>query len=262
MTTGAAVSEAPAGGFRPEYFEQLAALEAGNFWFRARNRLIVWAMARYFPQAESMFEVGCGTGFVLAGLARANPALRLIGSELFAEGLAFAAGRVPQATLVRMDARRIALAESVDVIGAFDVIEHIVEDERVLAEMFAALRPGGGVLITVPQHMSLWSPQDDHAHHVRRYSAAELRRKLQAAGFVLVRTTSFVSLLLPLMWASRWQKRRAAVVDPLDELKIHPAVNAVLQKVLEFELALIRMGVNWPAGGSLLAVATKPGRGQ
>ena len=243
------------GGFKREYFEELASLEERNFWFRARNQVIAWAVATYFPKARSFFEVGCGTGFVLSSLARSLPDLELYGSELFAEGLLFAARRLPRATLLQMDARAIALAESVDVIGAFDVLEHIREDECVLREMLHAVRPGGGVVITVPQHQFLWSRQDECAHHVRRYSAAELRSKLLAAGFAVAKMTSFVSLLLPAMFLSRIKKQRAATFDPMDELKIGRLTNAVLAGVLSIELSLIRRGVSFPAGGSLLAVA-------
>ena len=96
-----------------------------------------------------------------------------------------------------MDARRIPFRDEFDVIGAFDVIEHIEEDVAVIDEVGRALRPGGGFVMTVPQHPALWSPQDEHAHHVRRYTAAGLRRKVEAAGFEVVRMTSFVRLLLP-----------------------------------------------------------------
>ena len=67
-------------GFKPEYFASLAQLEAGNFWFRSRNALIVWALRKYFPAARSFLEVGCGTGFVLSGIARAFPEAELTGS--------------------------------------------------------------------------------------------------------------------------------------------------------------------------------------
>ena len=64
-----------------------------------------------------------------------------------------------------------------------------------------ALRPGGGFFVTVPQHPALWSPQDEHAHHVRRYGGRDLRRQGRGGGFEVLRMTSFVSLLLPMMVA-------------------------------------------------------------
>lgn len=131
-------------GFRPEAFQNLAAVEAQNFWFRARNRLIVWALKRHFPMMQRYLEIGCGTGFVLAGVAQAYPTATLVGSEVFVVGLPFAASRVKTAELLQMDARKIPYVEEFDVIGAFDVLEHIEEDEVVLAAMLRALRPGGG----------------------------------------------------------------------------------------------------------------------
>jgi hypothetical protein len=51
-------------GFETKAFTQLVTLEGNNFWFVSRNRLIVWALQRYFPQAKNFLEIGCGTGFV------------------------------------------------------------------------------------------------------------------------------------------------------------------------------------------------------
>lgn len=246
-------------GFDPALFAELAALESRNFWFRARNRLLVWALRRYFPGAANFLEVGCGTGFVLQGIAAAFPALTLYASEAQTEGLAYAAGRVPRAQFLQMDARRMPFDREFDVIGAFDVIEHIAEDETVLAAMHRAVRPGGGILLTVPQHPSLWSEYDVRAHHVRRYTAGELQHKLTRAGFEIVKMTSFVSLLLPLMLLSRRSQRvTGADYDPLAELRIAPVANVLLECVLDAERLLIRAGLSLPAGGSLLAVARRP----
>jgi SAM-dependent methyltransferase len=246
-------------GYDSACFGQIAQLEAGNFWFRARNRLIVWALQRYFRGARNLLEIGCGTGYVLSGIASAAPGLRLSGSEVDRVGLEYAASRVPRAHLMQMDARRLPFAAEFDVIGAFDVLEHIDDDAAVLREMFSALVPGGGILVTVPQHPALWSEYDVRAHHVRRYRKDELRDKVTAAGFHVARTSSFVSLLLPLLFGSRLrQKAGTADYDPLAELRLPRWLNAALETVLDVERWLIRGGVSLPAGGSLLLVACKP----
>lgn len=248
-----------ASGYEPAHFAALARVEAGNFWFRARNRLIAWAITRYFGGARSLLEIGCGTGFVLAGIAAACPELKLAGSEAAVEGLAFAAARVPGASLMQMDARRIPFRDEFDVVVAFDVIEHVADDCAVLAELRAAAAPGGGVLLTVPQHRFLWSEYDVRSGHVRRYQARELRGRVAGAGLEIVRITSFVTLLLPLMMLSRLTQRRPPRdYDPFAELRVAPWLNWTLEKVLDAERALIRAGVGLPAGGSLLVVARKP----
>ena len=246
-------------GYDPAHFSALAGLESRNFWFRARNRLIIWALGRYFPGARRFLEVGCGTGFVLSGIAAAFPALEIAGSEVAAEGLDFASRRVPAARLIQMDARRIPFRGEFDVAGAFDVIEHIEDDFAVLRALREALAPGGGLLLTVPQHPFLWSEYDVHARHVRRYRATDLRAKLVEAGFEIVKMTSFVTLLLPLMTVSRLaQQKSRAGYDPLAELRIAPWLNRVLERALDFERLLIRAGTPFPAGGSLLVVAKRP----
>jgi SAM-dependent methyltransferase len=247
-------------GFRPEYFSELAKLEERNFWFRARNHLIIWAIRRYLPEAQNFLEIGCGTGFVLSGIADALPHLKLFGSEVYSAGLAFAAERAKTSTFFQMDARHIPFEEEFDVIGAFDVLEHIQEDKRVLSAVHQAVCKGGGVILTVPQHPFLWSGQDEISCHVRRYTLAELRTKVEGAGFVVVKILSFVSLLLPLMMIARFRKRYPIEdSDPFEELKITGLANLLLEKTLALERVLIQLGVSFPAGGSLLLVAKKPG---
>lgn len=250
--------EAGNAGFEAEYFPELAAREAGHFWFETRNQLLQWALRRYAPDARDYLEVGCGTGFVLSGMATAFPGLRLSGSEIFSAGLRLARQRVPRAQFLQLDARQLPFEGEYDVIGAFDVIEHIEEDEQVLASAHRALRDNGVILLTVPQHPSLWSAADVYARHKRRYVRSDLVAKLKRAGFRPQKVTSFVSLLLPMMWASRLSQRSAAEeFDPAKEFDIHPALNKTLRAVLFAENALIRAGASLPAGGSLLAVAQK-----
>ncbi len=245
-------------GFKPEYFARLAEIEKSNFWFRARNKLIQWALRNYFPDAKNFFEVGCGTGFVLAGLYEKFPRLRLAGSEIFADGLAIARSRLPWVEFYQMDAQCIPFECEFDVVGAFDVLEHLVEDERALRQMFNAVQPGGGLLVTVPQHRFLWSASDQYAMHQRRYSKSELHTKVESAGFQIQRITSFNSLLLPLMIWSRPQRKHNHDFQPWREFEIGTTLNKTLESVLNLERMVIRTGVSFPAGGSLLLIGRKP----
>ncbi|MFL6597718.1 MAG: class I SAM-dependent methyltransferase [Chthoniobacterales bacterium] len=251
-------ADAPDGGFKPEYFARLAAIEEAHFWFRVRNKLIQWALGNYFPDAKSFFEVGCGTGYVLAGIREMSPGTRLVGSDIFTDGLAFAKARLPGAELYQMDARSIPFEGEFDVVGAFDVLEHLVEDNMALAQMFNAARPGGGLLVTVPQQRYLWSASDEHAMHQRRYSRAELRRKVEGAGFQIERITSFNSLLFPLMVWSRMQQKRGQDLQRWRELEISQPLNKTLESILKLERLLIEKGVSFPVGGSLLLIGRTP----
>jgi SAM-dependent methyltransferase len=246
-------------GYEAEYFSELADVEAQNFWFRSRNRLVIWALEEFFPDARSFLEVGCGNGFVLCGVRTARPELAVVGAELFKEGLDIARTRLPGVPLIQADARRLPYDAEFDVIGAFDVLEHIREDEEALTQLYRAVRPGGGIVLTVPQHPNLWSAADDYARHERRYVRSELVRKVREAGFLVVHTTSFVSLLLPLLAASRIRRRRLdATFDPLAELRNGRVLDTILERVMSLELWLTRRRWQWAAGGSLLLVGRRP----
>lgn len=247
------------GGFKSNYFSELARLEDANFWFRSRNKLLLWAIEKYCPNFQSLLEIGCGTGYVLSGVSKRFPWSKLFGSEIFTAGLGFAAARLPAAKFMQMDARSIPFENEFDVIGAFDVLEHIKEDEEVLAQMYTALRPEGLMLLTVPQHAWLWSPIDEYAFHERRYAAADLHQKIEAAGFYIIRSTSFVTTLLPAMMISRFLQRKVSdkKFDAMAELRISPWLNSLFSLMLSAELALTKRGVNFPVGGSRLVVARK-----
>ena len=236
--------------------KELYELEAGHFWFTSRNRIILKLVDKFLPneKKQTTLEIGCGTGYVLEAIAKANPNFEMEGTELYLEGLKFAQKRSPQVTFYQSDARALPYKNKYDAVMAFDVIEHIEEDETTLKSIFNSLKTGGHLFLTVPQHMWLWSQIDDYACHKRRYAKKELIQKLESAGFSVRYTTSFVFTLLPLMWLSRLKKS-----DPneLNEFKISKFANLLLSVGMKIDEALINIGFSLPAGGSLLAVAQK-----
>jgi SAM-dependent methyltransferase len=242
--------------FEPDKYKELSALEDASFWFQARNELILWALKHYFGKPLCFAEIGCGTGFVLRAIGHAFPEAEVLGTELFIEGLKFASQRCSRAKLVQLDARRIPYRDKFDVVGIFDVLEHIEDDETVLEQIGKSLVCSGGLLVTVPQHQWLWSPVDEAACHVRRYSALELESKVMAAGFEILRSTSFVSFLLPVMLAARFTSRKPAA-NAEAELRINKYLNWSFRQTMSAEFALIRHGINFTFGGSRLLIARK-----
>jgi SAM-dependent methyltransferase len=246
-----------------EAFARLVELEANSFWFRARNRIIVRAFRKYLrqPARPRVLEIGCGTGFVLSAL-HAERRFDLVGCEQHAAGLVWARRRLPEVEFVQLDARNLPYRDAFDAIGAFDVIEHIPEDEEVMANVHRALRPNGLFIATVPQHAWLWSADDELSHHQRRYSRAELRAKLERNGFKLRFCSSFVFVLLPLMYLSRLRRKptgnaETPVEVDLGELTLPKVLDRMLGAAMRIDETLIATGISLPIGGSLLAVAER-----
>jgi SAM-dependent methyltransferase len=186
------------------------------------------------------------------------PSLRVVAGDSLIEGLEFASRRSPGQSFIQCDIRALPYEAEFDAVGAFDVLEHLDDDQGVLREMHRVMRPNGGLIVTVPQHRALWSAADEFSHHRRRYSRRELVRKLQAAGFRIRRVTSFMTFVLPVLFAARMGKRRVSDFDPVAELHISRMVNSALAAICGVETALIRQGMSWPVGGSLMAIAERP----
>ena len=233
-------------------FKFLASLEDENFWFQARNELILFYIKKYFSQFQAYMEIGCGTGYVLKEMERNFPEANITGSELFIEGLVYASKRCTRSKLVQMDARHIPYVDHFNLVGIFDVLEHINDDRLVLDSISNCLVPSGGLIITVPQHGWLWSSVDDAACHVRRYSPLEIERKILEANFDILVSTSFVSLLLPAMYISRLFRSKSDA-----ELEVNYLLNWIFRKIMSLEFLLIRFGFRFPVGGSRIIVARK-----
>jgi len=232
-----------------------------SFWTAARSSLIVWALRAYAPQARRFLEIGCGTGGVLRRIEAAFPTMECTGAEALVLGLHKAATRLSRTRLLQFDAIRIPFQSEFDAVGAFDVIEHIVDDDGVLQSMASSLGPGGIMLLTVPQHPWLFGPADVAAHHERRYTRAGLVDQVERLGLRTVCVTSFVALLLPALAAVRLLSEwRGGRYDSSEEFQIG-ALNGAFARVMDVERASIRWGMRWPLGGSLLVVAQKAARG-
>jgi SAM-dependent methyltransferase len=215
-------------------------------------------MRKYFPLADSFLEIGCATGLNISHFREAFPELKISGFELFTEGLSFMRNRVSDAFIFQAEARRIPFDKEFDVIGAFDVLEHIEQDTVVLGQMYQATRPGGGILVSVPQHPLLWSQRDEHLLHKRRYTRKEMLQKVRGVGFKIVRSTSFVSLLFPgMIWDSLKNRRPNRDYNPLAKLQVGRATNATFTLLLSLERHLIKLGLSLPVGGSLFLVAKR-----
>jgi SAM-dependent methyltransferase len=252
---------AGAGGDFPEdaYADSGVYERENAYWYRPRARMIAWALGRYFPRSHSFFDAGCGTGSVLEAVRAANPEIDLVGADASLEALKMARERVRGLDVLQAGAHALPFRDRFDAVGCFDVLEHLDDDVGAVTELVATVRPGGGVLITVPQHPSLWSAYDEAGGHKRRYRRPELMKLFADAELELLRVSSYVFTPLPAM---AWSRRRTGSAEAGEEAAPGRAAAAVLERILSAEVAAIRAGISFPAGGSLFAIARKPGGGK
>lgn len=254
------------GPYDPAFYAPLAKAEDRHFWFRVRNRIIDVLVRQAVAKRSArcyVLEAGCGTGNVLRVLERACPGGKVVGMDFFAEALHWARRRCA-CPLVQGALQTPPFGMSFDLIGLFDVLEHVDDDRGTLRDLHGLLKSGGVLLLTVPAHASLWSYWDEVCQHYRRYSVAELSGKLTQAGFQVEYLTQFMTLLYPLMWLGR--KLRPTVRGEDEdgrrklaerELRIIPGINGLLEWMLRPESLLVEKRRTLPIGTSLVALARK-----
>lgn len=247
-----------------EGFDVTADVESRSFWCRTRNRVLRRVFRRFVnrPGPVDVLEIGCGIGGVIREL-RTIPGLRLTGSEIYLNGLLYARKALPDVTFIQLDATRIPFERAFDVVGAFDVLEHVEDDRAVIMQVKKALRPGGLFVVTVPQHKWMWSQLDEIVEHKRRYQRAEMIGRLREAGFTVLYATSFVTTLFPLMAVRRWLSRHRPRTGDTgaafrSEVVLPGPLNRLFDAVMRIDETLLRCGLTLPFGGSLLVVATAP----
>jgi SAM-dependent methyltransferase len=223
---------------------KLTELEDRHWWYRERRHLVARAIEGLRP--GKALDVGAAGGGNTRVLQRAGWTAAAL--EYGAEGARVAAERgIPT---VRGDATRLPFAPaSLDLVVAYDVLEHIPDDATAAKQIFELLRPGGMFLVAVPCDMRLWSAHDEAVDHVRRYERDELVSLLIGAGFVLEDVRSWMVLLRPAVRLRRRSSRGSDLDDPPSWL------NAVLGAVVAAERWL---PVGRLPGVSLLVSARRP----
>ncbi len=221
---------------------------------------MIWALLDQagVTAAPRILDAGCGTGRNLAEFGRLGAGE---GVDLFADAVQFCRDRgldgVHQAPLEALpfpDGR-------FDLLLANDVIEHLDDDRRALAELRRVAADGAHLVITVPAYEWLWSQHDESMHHRRRYTAGQLRRAVTATGWEPQVETYFYSAVLPLVAAIRAFRRKRPNEHAASDLALGPAsLNRLLELPVRAEARLVKRGRRLPAGVSIGMVCVAEGR--
>ena len=235
-------------------YEQMAELDQRHWWYRARRRVLAELIRRKAPPPPNarLLEIGCGTGHNLEMLGQFGP---VDGLELDDQARAIAEQRLGRSVMSSPLPELSAVPERhYDLIGAFDVIEHIDDDAAALDSIARRLRPGGKFVMTVPAHQWMWSAHDVVNHHQRRYSKSALKRLVNGSPLRLESLGYFNSLLFPVAVAERMASKVRGKDDANLSLPPKP-LNSALEQAFAAERHLIGR-VPLPPGLSLFAVAS------
>lgn len=203
----------------------LAKVEDRHWWYKERRNLLAQQLRR-LPAPGLALDIGAAGG----GNTRV---LRAHGWRPVALEYASTAAQIARERgidVVRGDARELPMRTgSLDLVTAFDVLEHIEEDYLAAAEITRVLRPGGTALIAVPADMALWSAHDEAVNHVRRYDRDGLTQVITKGGLVVEDVWSWNVLLRPVVKL----RRKSSEGSDLDD--VNPIINAGLTTIITAE---------------------------
>jgi len=240
----------------PVVIEALWAMEDRHFWHAARNAWIVEALRRA-GAGERVLEIGCGSGAVACSLQ--GNGYKVVGVDTAEPLVRKAQMRCPTATFVvsRVEDLPSALRGPYDVLGLFDVLEHLEHPAALLRSSLPLLRPGGLVVATVPAQRRLHSVVDDLVGHRRRYEVGELAALFAQVGLRDVRERGLFRFMAPIMRLRRAKYARSERREILlADLAIPAApVNLAMRLACGVERLLFDRALG-KAGASLLAVGT------
>lgn len=236
-----------------EAYQGIFEIEEKLWWYRGRRKVCFGLLDRYLPKDQSLkvLDVGCGTGYNVAELARYGTSQ---GVDMSAEALEFCRRRgVNNVALHEADELPFPDQEF-DLVTAFDVIEHIDDDRAALEEFRRVLKPRGYLLIYTPALPWMYNEHDRIVHHKRRYMGAELTEKLEGAGYQILHQSYTNLLMLPIVLLAR-------LVFSLLPKKSHREMemtpepfNSIFTQLCYLEYALVA-STGLPIGMSLVSVA-------
>jgi len=252
-----------------EYYAEYRQVEDVHWWFVGRRRILLQVLNRYLGNGDRdrrrILDVGCGTGTMLTYLASYGKAQ---GVDIDEEAIGYCRER--GLTDVRLGSAETLPFEdgSFDLVTALDVVEHLDDDAAALREIHRVLRPGGKLLMTVPAHPFLWGDQDEVNLHKRRYVASEVRDRLTATEFEVLRLTYINALMFAPIAAIRMLRRLEHRLRPRITAQSdfrYPAprpLNYVLGWIFGAEAPIVRR-IDIPFGVSILALAeARPKKGK
>jgi SAM-dependent methyltransferase len=155
---------------------------------RLRWHVVSRTVGRLAP--ASILELGCGLGSVGVRLARLGA---YTAAEPDEQCWSVASERIKPlgGEVIHGDHDKVPAGRTFDLVCAFEVLEHIADDEAALAHWMGFVRPGGHLLLSVPAGPERFGPADELVGHFRRYTAGGLEQLLSSAGADQVRVRHY-----------------------------------------------------------------------
>ncbi len=156
-----------------------------------------------------ILDVGCSSGFLVEELSRALPHAEVIGADYLLELVLRGAKRLPNNPFLQFDLRQCPLPDAcLDGVTALNVLEHVDDDEKAMAEIYRILKSGGLAHVEVPADPTSFDLYDEVLLHFRRYRLSDLVGKASTAGFIIRKATHLGFFVYPIFKYAKNRNQR------------------------------------------------------
>ncbi len=228
----------------------------------SRGYVLQVLRSHFNASAPVILEVGSLSGHTLRDIRAAMPAATVIGSDYLQQGLVEVAPSVPGIPLVQFDLKACPLPDaSVDAVVALNVLEHIDDDARAVAEIARILRPGGIAVVEVPAGPGLYDFYDKFWMHYRRYRMADLVGLMESAGLRTVERTHLGFFVYPAFWLVKKLNRLRPGDGPVEAVVLTQNVRTRHSLLMRAAMAVedrLRPWLWYPVGIRCAIVCRKP----
>ncbi len=239
----------------PSHLGELIDLEDNYWWHVAKRELVTSIVTREFPAPARLVEGGIGSARNLVEFQKLG--YDVIGFDLMPESVEHARQRGLDQVSVHDLGQPWPLEDnSLDVALMLDVLEHVQDPVLVMKHAARALRPGGGIVFTVPCYPWLYSDWDKSLGHFRRYTQKEMRSQASAAGLNVQFMSHWNGFTLPAALAVRGYEKLFPRDKKPEFPRVSPLVNRALMSMAKLERGWMR-AMSMPAGLSLVGVLRK-----
>lgn len=214
-----------------------------------------WKQQAAGGKKPRILNVGCGTGGTIDMLESFGQTDNV---DISSEAITFMRQRGYK-RLTKVDGIELPFkAKSYDLVGAFDVLEHIEDHVDALKEWKRVLKDDGAIVITVPAYQWLWSGHDVSLHHKRRYTAAHLAAAAKQAGLKVERKSYAIVFSLPMVVGFRFLNKALGrkTDSETSYVDVPEWVNQMFIGLLRAE-AQLHKAVSFPAGTSVVTILRK-----
>jgi len=231
-------------------------LEKLHWWFIGRRKLIEFLISCAGTQEDcQVADIGCGVGSNLSLLLSMGFEVIGIDSEMYS--LSLAKRRLSTISLINGDLLKLPFkTDSLDLIIATDVLEHLQDDTNGIKEIHRVLKKEGVVVLTVPAFQFLWGVQDEVGKHHRRYSKKQLIKKIEQEGLGILKSSYFnFFLFFPILFGRRMIHILGLNIDSENGINT-PFINFILKTIFSIEPFLLKY-FSFPFGVSIFCIAKK-----